>query len=166
MTWAQTDQGDILAAIRDKLITDIADFNDSTCFLTLKPVPPLIGSAGNLFCTVCPDNSSFNEGVFEGAGEAFLEENGGAIVSVFSRIRLDRNQRATEALTNAARGLLNVYKKAVLKALAGQQLTDADGNEILDNLLMPSGFTTPQLAEEDVIGFSLHFHTDFDWNLS
>ena len=167
MAWAQTDQADVLTAIRDRLISQIEDLNESTCFITLEPVPPMVGSVGGEFVTVCPDNGQFADGVFEGAGEAFLEEDGGVIVSAFARIRLDRNERAEYALTEASRGLLKVWKPAILKALSGQQLTDAGGNDILDNLLQPAGFSKPKIApESDLIGFSLHFNTDFDWDLS
>lgn len=167
MAWAKTDQGAVLLAIRDRLIDQLApDFNNSTCYLSMKPVPPVTpSSVHNIFCTIAPDNGTFNEGVFEGAGEDHVEEDGGVIISVFSRIKTDRVEHATEALTNATRGLLSVWKKRVLKAISGQNLQDADGNEIFDNLPMPRISNIPNLADDELVGFSLSFDTDFDWDL-
>lgn len=165
MAWAKTDQADVLTAIQARLKDQIPTLNDSTCFLTLRPVPPSIGSAGNEFVTICPMDSQFNEPVFDGAGEEALEENGGVIVTIFSRIRLDRNDRATQVLTNTTRGILKVLKKQVLAALTNHDLLDTDGDSILDNPLMPRSCQAPDTGEEDLIGLSIYFDTDFDWDI-
>jgi hypothetical protein len=166
MAWTQTDQADVLTAIQLRLKTALG-LADSTCFLSLRPVPPVSpAAAGNEFVTICPMDSQFNEGVFEGAGEAALEENAGVIVTVFTRIRLDRNEHATQALTNATRGLLKKWKKDILEALAGHELLDADGESVLVNQLMPRSCQAPDTGEEGLIGLSIYFDTDFDWSLN
>lgn len=166
MAWSSTKQSAVLIAIRDRLINQIAKLNDSTCFLSLRPVPPQKpGSVHNEFVTICPMDSQFNESVFEGAGAAALEENAGVIVTIFSRIKLDRNEHATQALTNATRGLLSIWKPDVLAALTEHNLTDGV-SEILDNLLMPRSCQSPDTGDEGLIGLSIYFDTDFDWELS
>jgi hypothetical protein len=167
MSRVDTNQATVLQAVVDRLIASVVTdpkLTDETCFASLFPVPPLL-LPSNLFLTVAPIEGQFEPGLHEGGGIYQTSEEAGVVVTVFTRMLLDRGGRSVKVLTESTRGLL-VVKRLVLKALSGHDLVDPVGNQLLRNLMAPLNCDPPKFLDEDKIGYlSLRFSTDFDWDL-
>ena len=77
----------------------------------------------------------------------------------------DRNM-----LMDATRGLLPI-KKAILSAMCGQDLEDADGNTFLRQLIYAQGCSAPDIVQlpgsEATYGrLSIMFGVSWDWDLT
>ena len=165
MAQAPTTHVVILNAIVDRLISQIDEFNRSTCVISIDPMPA-VNIDHNLFCTVSPNDGSFLEDVFVGAGENSLIEQTATVVTLWSAIRLGRRGVDKELLTNRSRGLLT-KKRDILKALTGYMLTDGE-DDILTNYLQPISAMRPMPPEpEERLGdMQLVFKTEFEWDLA
>lgn len=159
-----TTQNAVLAATVKRLIDTIQGLTDSTCFVSLFPVPPGPLPPADVFLTVSPAGGQFDPHWHDGGGEYQTFENASVYVTIFSRVKLDRSGRDDQKLTHIPRGLLE-WKRIVLRCLSGQYLTDADGNALLVNAMLPH---TADAAEssEDYTHLRLVFTTDFLWDLT
>jgi hypothetical protein len=160
-----TTQVAVLDAVIQRLIAEIPSLTPSTCFLSLDP-EPTIALSSQVFVTVAPLGGQFDQGVFDGHGAFGILEHSGVLVSAWSSMRLDQNEHAAAVLSDESRGLL-VLKQRILKALAGHDLQDADGNSLLTALMEPRSAQHPQRAAfgERHVGFTLAFATPFDWDI-
>ena len=160
-----TDQETVLDAVVARLIRQMNDvFRAANCYQTVEPHPQFDVAHG-LFCQVSPAEGRFDDPALAGGGAHTCFENAITDVTVFSRVRLDQPNRSEKVLKDASRGLL-VLKRRILTALTGHDLQDADGNEILINLIAPVTATRPTFdPREHVASVSLAFSTDFEWNL-
>lgn len=158
-----TDQIAVLNAVVARLIAQVSGLNASTCFISDSPEPPA-ASQNNLFVTVAPVGSRFDEEAQVGAGAAELIEYAGVSVTIWSDMKLDRNEQAKYLLTDASRGLLAV-KKAILKALVGHNLQVSGGDGLVAYMravnCSPPGYTQGGLGR-----MTLMFSTEFLWDLS
>jgi len=161
-----TTQDIVLQAIVKRLCDDSTNLNlnDSTCFLSMYPLPPELPSS-DLFVTVAPGGGQFPAGLQEGGGQYTTGEEASVVVTVFSRAtKLDRAGRSERVLTDNPRGLLH-YKHKILKALASHDL-QWEGDSILMNLIAVLSAEPPEeIKEERVVFLKLHFSTDFMWDL-
>ena len=167
----KTTEIDVLTAVVDRLRDQISEFTDSTCFLTSQPLQSIPSNVrDNLFCTVSPMSSTFEQDVFDGAGANAICEDAGVYVVVYNAIRLDRVGADTSLLTHASRGLLKI-KQDILAALAGHRLVDGSANELLIREMAPmsaDAINSGQLEKrpEHVGDMGLVFNTPFEWSLS
>lgn len=163
------DQITVLQAVADRLIASVATtpaLNDSTCFLSLQPLPPVM-LPSNLFLTVAPIEGRFDSGLHDGGGIYQTMEEAGVVVTVFSRVHLDRGGRDGKQLSESARGLLTI-KRLILKSLSGHDLLTSGGSTFLRNLMAPMRCDAPGKIQEEgnLIGYlPIYFSTDFDWDL-
>lgn len=165
MARISTDQSTILEAVVSRITATVDQFTASTCVIS-EQTEPVSAYEGNLLCCVSPMAGSFPEEWTAGGGAEQCFESSGVIVSVWSRIKLDRVNRTKSALLNEDRGLLPV-KKAVLKSLCGHDLLDIHGNQLLASLMAPINSQHQRRSGEGkFIGFSISFSTDFLWNLT
>lgn len=160
-----TDQLTVLQAVMARLIAEVPTFNASSCFLA-DDTEPNLSYESNLHAVVTPMGGTFDEEWMVGGGAEQCKEDTGAIITVWSQMKLDRKQRIETSLMNADRGLLPI-KKAILKAFTGHDLVDIHGNQLLTALMMPVSAKHRRRANEGKsIGFSLSFSTDFLWDLT
>jgi hypothetical protein len=164
-----TDQTTVLERVVARLIAQVDDFRSNTCFLTAQPLQePPQSTQNNLFCTVSPSTATFEGDVFEGAGANGVFEDAAVVVCVYNAIRLDRSGHDAELLTHSARGLLKL-KQDILKALAGHDLADLAGNQILLHHIEPERAEDIRSMWEkpNALGdMALVFKTEFEWDLS
>ena len=169
MARVATNQSIVLQAVVDRLIGEIPEFSNSTCFLTtVPPDEPPANIRDNLFATVSPTNGRFREDVHEGAGIFGTFEEAGVMVTVFSSIRLDRIGHDSNLMMDTARGLFAIKHK-IIKALSGHDLLDTAGNQILTNYMAPLTSDRPQSSRDAKTAagdLSLVFSTDFEWDLT
>lgn len=156
-------QAEVLEAIVERLISQIEQLADNTCFLSLTPEPP-VNVSQNLFVTVAPLAGTFGEGEFEGGGENVTFERAGVVVTIFSAIKLDRVAHAAEILLDKNRGLLE-WKRKILRTLAGHDPTVEGGDETLTELVTPLD-SSPITYDGKHARLMLTFSTDIDWDLT
>jgi len=164
MARINVDQIAVLEAVVARLISQISEFDANSCFISLDPIPIPIPTQP-LFCTVGITESSFDQGIIEGGGQAACAEDSGVIVTVANRVMLDKVHTHKVALEESARGLLT-FKKKILKALVSHDLLSGS-DTFLRNLMMPlSGAAPGSNAKDRINWISVVFSTDFDWDLS
>ncbi len=164
MARVDTDQIAILTAVRDRLIEGMP-LTQSACFVSLYPIPPKY-PPGDFFITVAPAGGKFDESIHEGGGERTTAEMASVVVTLFTRLALDRDGRDGVTLLDEVRGILS-HKKRVLRLLSGHDLT-FNGDQILMNLMCPLEAEAPEAleAERKLSFLKLHFSTDFMWDLT
>ena len=162
-----TDQVTVLDAVVARLRASLSEFADpTTCFVSDTPWPS-VEVNDNLFCTVAPMSGQFDGELPIGAGQQGIVESSMVQVTVWSRLMLDRLERADIQFSDDPRGLLSL-KKRVLKALAGTQLFDTGGNPLLIEWMRPIRSLHPPAKqhEDDFSSFAIQFESTFDWDLS
>lgn len=155
----------MLAAIVDVIRLAIPELSTpEACYVSDYPQPPA-NVSGNLFCQVSATDGEFPEDLQAGAGENNLQEYAGVVVTVWSKIKLDRTGKTEALVLDPNRGMLAIKKK-ILTALKPQNLVDPDGYWLLTNFLMPRSCSAPRYDEKfDGGTMALHFSTDFAWSL-
>lgn len=161
-----TDQATVLEAVVARLRDQVQELrNESVCYVSDFPQPPQ-NVQHNFYASISPTDGQFDEGEQIGAGSETLIEQTGVVVTCYSRMKLDRTGKATHLLFHEDRGLLAI-KKEILAALASHRLLDSDGNELLVAYMHASQSSAPRYDPEAKMGvMALHFHTDFQWDLS
>lgn len=167
MSRVATDQRTILAAILSR-IRGVDGFSEQNCVLTVEQnsdggVHPATNLNHDVFCTVKVLASFGDEGAFEGGGENVVVERAGIMVTIFSRMKLDRNDTVERMLLDPSRGLLEM-KRRVLKALCGYDIP-VKTNEASTGLVEPITCSSPTHDGERG-SISLTFSTDFEWDLT
>ena len=167
MAIVATGQATVLQAVVDRLIAQVTSpvLTESTCFVCLDPDTEIPQRSSNLYVTVSPMDSQFDQPAIEGGGNVNSIEQSGVTVTMRSAIKLDKAGSASDALMHASRGLLLV-KRQVLKALVGQQLQDGSGNDLLTSLIAPLNGDRGRYDEENMIfRLSVSFALDYEWDL-
>lgn len=158
-----TDQSTVLQRVVARLIDQIDALNTSNCYASAEP-DPTVEKSHHLFVQVSVGDGQYN-GVGGGGINQVFEESS-VWVTVFSRIKLDQVHQSKQALYDASRGLLTL-KKSILQALAGHDLQDDSGDEILISYMAPRVAARP--VKEAWDGFSvisIQVSTDFEWDLT
>lgn len=162
-----TDQVTVLEGIVKQITQNVTALGSYVnCFVSDDPEPSE-EIQDNLFCTVTVYGGAFDDAPFVGGGPYGVNEASRFLVTIWSRIETDMQERSYNAATDADRGLL-VLKKQVLKALAGQQLYDAQGNPILLEAIRPIQSLNPpgRSASGDFSSLGIVFEAQFSWDLS
>lgn len=161
-----TTKDEVLDRVLARLIDQVSNFNESTCFLSVN-AEPVQNTRHNLYAKVSPTAGSFEEGVLIGGGVNTVFYDGGVAVTVFSDIKLDRVDHDSSLMNDESRGLF-VLETKILKALAGYMLTNSDGSDILTAHMFPLNDTSPQRNQDPHKhgDFQLVFSTNFDWDMS
>lgn len=159
------DQATILDALVSLLQTKLL-LDDRHVYQTTAPPGSSSGNpqSGDFWVTVMPGGSSFADGQFQdGGGAAQVTDFAEAIVTGYTRIRLDNTDRDNLLLGDLNRGLFPVKQK-ILGALVGQQLFDDENNPLLRSLLAATRAEAPAYDKDQATGWvSIAFRTDFDW---
>lgn len=160
-----TTQTAVLSAVVTRLHAQVSELgNESVCFVSDYPYPPP-NVASDLFATVSPVDGQFDEDIQVGAGNNSLIEYAGIVVTVFSRMKLDRAGKTESLLQDADRGLLPIKRK-ILKALASHRLLSGS-DELLTSYLHALKSSAPRYDPDLKMGvMSLFFKTDFEWDLT
>lgn len=157
-----------------KLLKDTLALNDSNCYPVARPQDvPKLPAGGDYWLTVAPGGGTFEPEEQVPATETLpgnVTEESEVTVTAYSRLKTDRTNSDHDLLLEDARGLLSIKRK-VLGALVGQDVTDADGNTFLRQLLFAKTATAPDLANlagvEAAFGrIAITFGLVYDWDLS
>ena len=165
-----TTQDLILTAIVDRLINQIAEYNDQNCWESDDPVP-LSHPGGYEFCTVSFGAGNFPHEFFTGGGAETLTEAGSVTIAPTVTLTGDRPRRRRRRLTSDTdgRNLIN-RKLQILKALFGSSWEPADGDQpLLRDLPSPVNCSAPaevMIGEARMLQLRLTIATTFDWDLS
>jgi len=158
-----TTQDAVLLAIVDRLRAKLS-LSESECFLSVHPEgQPTVNH--NLWMTVSPEDGQIDGSAFVGGGAATLFEETFAVITIFSAMRLDRPEHSVSFLTEEARGVL-VAKRKVLKALAGFDPTNTDGDMILNEPLIPTSCPRPLNDRQRIGDVQLWFSLSYCWDVS
>lgn len=122
MARIDVDEAAVYQSIVDRLIRGQLGLNQTNCYETAEPVNPGIPPGGEYFVTVSPGESQFDGELFEGGGTLQLTQIASVVVTIFTRIKLDRANHDHELLHDAGRGLYPLTKK-LLAAMAAADLT-------------------------------------------
>ena len=161
-----TDQSTIINAVLKRLITEVAELNESNCVIPEDDDSPQIPRQSSILVAVSPMGGQFDDGWFEGGAADQCHEHSGVLVTVWSQIKLDTPGRRTSAMLEINRGLMP-WKKKILKALAGHRLLDDNGNELLTELMAPRDSRFPRRSSDgECVGVAISFATDFLWDLT
>lgn len=161
-----TNQADVLEAVAARLREAIPEpqFTESTCFISIWPVPPEF-PPHETWITVAPAGGQFDEGMHDGGGAEVTSEVTSVAVTVFTRCHLDDVSHSARILTEYTRGLLRL-KREILRALSAHDL-EWRGDQILRNLMCPLKSDPPGYNKEEGLGWiTVHVSTDFDHNLT
>lgn len=160
-----TTKTEVSERIVARLIDQVADFGTANCFISVDDDPD-IGSQHNIYCAVTPMGGRFSDADQAGAGSEVIFYEGTVAIRIYSRMKLDRNGYSAAMLNEVSRGLFTLEHQ-VVKALAGHDLLDGSGNEILSRYLWVVSDTEP--THERVLDkgdLTLQFGTDFLWDFS
>lgn len=160
----------VLTEVVRRLRDEIVEFaTESTCFLSDTPLPG-VEIQEDLFCTVTPQDGTFDEQLPVGAADLGIVEVILIQVSIWSRMQLDRLDHSGRKLTDHARGLLGL-KKRVLQVLAGQQIFadhPVNATPLLTDPFKPVRSVHPSIrkANDDFSSVALIFRGAFQWDLA
>jgi hypothetical protein len=173
------DQATVLQAVIDRLQAALK-LSDRQCYPTARPQDvPAVPIGGDYFVTVSPGGGTFDlEEQVPGVAATELTaaiagnvtESSDVTVTAYSRIKTDSTGHDRDMLMDATRGLLPI-KKAILSAMCGQDLEDADGNTFLRQLIYAQGCSAPDIVQlpgsEATYGrLSIMFGVSWDWDLT
>lgn len=168
----KADQEPILDSIVARLIDQIAEFNDQTCWLTDQSIPMTM-PGGRIACTVSPGPGRFPSEFFAGAGHDTLTEDGSIVITPILITNVDRPRRASRRLVehdDQTKGLI-YYKKAILAALfAKSDWEPHDGKQpLLRDMLSPLRCDAPadvMIGEAQALAMKITISTVFDWRMN
>ena len=151
-----------------RLIEQLPELNERSCFETLYVESPALGVGGDFFVTVAPGGGSFD--LTEGTGEVpandQLMELDTVLVTAYSRIKLQQPGRDELLLRDLTRGLF-VLKGRILKALFAHDLETAGDDAFLRELLRPVRSYKPEYDIKQGIGWlTMEFSISWDWDLA
>lgn len=152
----------VLARLRDQLSLDA-----NQCYLSTTPDAPVIPRGGDYFCVVSAGGGRFFEDE-QAAGNC--TEASLFVVTIYSRVALDRTDEDEEMLLEASRGVFAV-KRLVLKALVGHDLADGEDDTLLRHWVFARTATAPELLQQAkspkaLLGTcQIEFGAMFDWDL-
>ena len=152
---------DILKAIVDRLVDQVEECNDMTCYLALSP-DAVAQSAGDFTFVVAPLSGTFDQGYIEGGGQEQMKVDSGIVVKIHSDSHLDHVARDTAFLTAHGQNVLDVARR-VLKALSCWSPVK-DQNHITRDPLTPTSFVLAK-SQSGLGAIEIDFACCFDWDL-
>lgn len=168
----RTDQSLILRSIRDRLIEEIDEVSEETCWVSDQPVPVSM-PAGRIAITVSMGPGRFPSEFFAGGGSDTLTEDGSIIVCILSVRADDRPRRAWRKIagTESDTPSLLRLKRDVLAALLGSRDWEPHSGDkpLLRDMLSPLSATEPRdvpVGETVAGAVKVTFSTVFDWQLT
>ena len=163
-----TTQLAILEAVKRRIVAQCGPMlNENTVIITDAEEPP-DGTQNSTVATLWVTDGNFDEALHEGGGADQTVEYAGVEITLFSRNWSDRKGLGAQSLREASRGLLEL-KRSLLAAFSAHDLQDADGNELLVNLMAPLSAARPRKTthkDKPLADLQLAFSTDFLWDLS
>lgn len=165
----------ILLAVRDRLINEISEISEMSCYVTDESSPTEVPPS-DIFFTVSAGAGQFDEAMFDGGGFQTTTSLTNIVVAMFVRTPADRIDWAEGTLTDENQGLLSVFLYRTLRAL----LKDGDDawepsddiGPILRSQIAPQSHTAAQLVTPGEGGqmvrftrMDVVFSVEFDWNL-
>lgn len=156
----------ILNRIVARLREQIEGANEANCYVSDDPDGLPAGNSSQFIYVVSPAPSGrFNEGMFDGGGTLQATVDTVLTVTVHSTAMNDQPHRAEQFFLNESRGLFASKASPVLKALAGHDLTDQEGDWILTQPIIPLDYNweRPNQKKGSV---QFGFRIMFDWKLT
>lgn len=157
----------ILDRIVARLIDQLPEVNEANCYYLLEPIGehlPAPSPADFVYAVAPADHGSFDAGLFDGGGQNQATVDTVITVTIWSMRDLDKLGRDQRFLGDQRLGVMP-RAKLVLKALAGHDLTDDAGNQILAQPLFPQAYHIAR-QERNLGSIQLGFSCRFDWDLS
>ena len=143
------------------------NLNDSQCFeVEAEDVEPDIPVGGKFWLTVAGDEGRFPQ---EEQAAGNITESGGFIVTIWTRIQLDRTGHAKILLHDTQRGILEI-KRQVLAALVGQDPVTDQGFTFVRQQIFAIRATKPSTWKDKgglgIAKMQIAFGLEFDWGLT
>lgn len=149
-----------------RLIDQIDCATESTCFITDDPDAVNVGLPGDIWYTVSPGVSgSFLDPFFDGGGQEQAMVDTLIAVTIHNIQLHDEVGRGEEFFADDDRGMFDLAKP-VLKAIAGYDLQDESGNEILCQPFFPRDYNVHRDTKQRLGKMQIAFSVKFDWDLS
>jgi hypothetical protein len=164
----ESDYGDVLLAIVERLIQQVKGCNQATCFFSLDPDDMPANAPGDHTVIVSPASGQFRGGAFAGGGRAFLAVDGGFFVKIHCPTSQDRQDQDAIAITSKSLGVIR-KGTAVLAALLEPWVPvvlTSDGQYALTGSIEPLNFSIDKDASGSVRAIQLAFACPFDWDLT
>ena len=168
-----TTKAEVLQRLKSRLIEVLPDVcNEQTVILSVSANPLEKWPATNhrVVFVVSPTGGRFGTDQ-QGGGDQQPAYSGGAAISIFVQNRQDRRGHDDQFLTDtegpyAGSGILQL-EGAVLYALVGHYLTNADGDCILTDQITPMSDSAPQRASVQKIGdLQILVALEYHWDLT
>lgn len=157
-----TTPDEILTRLVARLIDQIPEANESTCYISAKPeeLPP---NPGDWILTVSPGQPGFTE-TFQGGGQATLETSMTFTITIHGTHQNDEPGHSANFFGHAQRGLFPMFVK-VAKALLDHELENEDGVFCLNESIHPGqgNWVSYDRARNWI---QLIVELTFDWDLS
>lgn len=153
----------ILNAIVARLIDEVEDADEASCFLAIE-TDQLAPSADGFVVLVSPQSGQFDEGALDGGGQVMATDYFEFSVTVYSTTMLDDSYRDNKALTDAALGLVQRHRD-VLQALTAHDLLNTDDENVLRDPILPRGYEFGR-SGRGLCFVRQVFRLAFDWDLT
>jgi len=167
-------QAEILRQVVARLREKIAEFTESTCFVSDQEIP-VSWPSGSICCTVSTGPAQYPPEFFTGGGRNQITKDSTLKVAVYVRSKLDHSPHTEAAIVGADKGIVSRFEPLILKTLLCDERDglpvpwepcNKDGSKILRNQLSPSGSTPPTpVPQGDFLGMTISFDLTFDWLL-
>ena len=162
-------EADVLLALLTRLRLQLS-LDENACFETLDPLDLSVLPSGDFFVSVMQGGGTFEEGMQIGGGASQLMEEARFVITYYTRIKLDRGDRAEHILRHAGRGI-SAAKRAVLKAITAFDLTVASGagagSTFLRQLTTIVSASAPAFDKPLALAYAqLDLKLPFDWDLT
>jgi hypothetical protein len=154
----------IIDRIASRLREQIDECNPGNCYFAINPDDLPVPNAAEYVYVVSWFNGNFHPGMFDGGGINQAELNAIFAVTIHSFNQQDEVGRDIQLIADEVYGLAP-RATLVLKALAGHDLQDDSGNEILSQPIFPDTFHAERYKRPRG-SWQLGFHAVFDWDLS
>jgi hypothetical protein len=154
----------ILARIKARLIDQVDGATAHTCWITDDPdAVPAPAPAKQWYVVAPATEGTFRAGEFDGGGQNQMTVDTRIAITVHNIEMLDQVGRSE--VWYGGRGILPAGLP-VLKAIAGYDLTDASGNQILAQPIFPASFNMERDTKNKRGSLMLTFDIVFDWDMS
>jgi hypothetical protein len=145
MSYADGKLDSILQAIVSRIIAQVQQnsvptFRAETCYLSMMPDDTPAPSPGNFVCVVAGDAGNFEEGNIDGGGQFQATATMMVRVKIHSPVQLDEYNRDAIFLTDATRGILEIWRQVVKCLMTPFFPEDATNHVDTRDPLMPAAF--------------------------
>lgn len=170
---SRTHQSDILSSIVARLIDQVDELTEDTCWLTDQPIPVTM-PAGRYAVTVSIGGGRFPSEFFTGGGADTLTEDGSVVITPLVVTPADRPRRKWKKLVNGSQPgdapTLLYFKHAILQSLlADPEWEPQQGDQpLLRDMLSPIACDPPRdvrVGETVAAAMQMTFSTVFDWSI-